>query len=162
MKTSGKVLLCVALFLAAVLPCLADDGSKLPGTWKLVSSEAEIQATGQKEPAMGKNATGFVIFTPERVFFILTGEGRQPAKDDHGRAALMNSLISYTGLYRLKGDSWTTRVDVAWDPEIVGTDQTRFFRIDGDRLEVTTTWAVHPNWPEKGMLRGVLTFERAR
>lgn len=163
MKPTVKFLFCVILLLGVAFPGLADDGRKLQGVWKLVSSEAEIQATGQKEPVMGKNATGFAIFSPEgRVFIILTGEGRKPAKNDHDRASLMDSLISYTGTYRVEGDTWITKVDVAWSPEIVGTQQVRSFRINGDRLEVTTPWAVHPNWPEKGILRGVLTFERVK
>lgn len=163
MKTIGLLLLCFLPLLAAALPCAADEGKKLHGTWRLVSSEAEIQATGGRDPVMGKGAAGFAIFSPEgRVFIILTGEGRKPAKDDHGLALLMNSLISYTGMYRVEGDTWITKVDVAWSPELVGTEQARTFRIEGDRLEVTTPWAVHPNWPAKGILRGVLTFERVK
>ena len=153
----------LVLLLTLVQPSLADDSSKLVGIWKLVSFEAEIQATGQKEPVMGQKPTGYVIFSPEgRAFFILTGEGRKPAKTAQERANLMNSLISYTGMYRVEGNKWITKVDVAWSPEFVGTEQARFFKVDGDRLQVLTTWAVHPNWPEKGMVRRILTFERAK
>jgi hypothetical protein len=158
-----KWLAVLVLFLALVQPSLADDAAKILGMWKLVSFEAEIQATGQKEPVMGQNPTGFVIFTTEgRAFFILTGEGRKPAKTDHERAKLLNSVISYTGMYCLEGDQWITKVDVAWSPEFVGTEQRRFFKVDGDRLNVLTTWGVHPNWPEKGTQRRILTFERVK
>jgi len=149
-------------FLILVQFGYAADNPKIVGIWKLVSFEAEIQATGQKEPVMGQKPTGYVIFAPEgRAFFILTGEGRKPAKTVQERADLLNSLISYTGMYRLEGDKWITKVDVAWSPDFVGTEQTRFFKLDGDRLHVLTTWGVHPNWPEKGMQRRILTFERA-
>ncbi|MEI7638937.1 MAG: lipocalin-like domain-containing protein [Syntrophus sp. (in: bacteria)] len=158
-----KWLAVLVLFLALVQPSLADDTAKILGTWKLVSFETEIQATGQKEPVMGRSPTGFVIFTTEgRAFFILAGEGRKPAKTDQERAKLLNSLISYTGMYRLEGDQWITKVDVAWSPEFVGTEQRRFFKVDGDRLNVLTTWGVHPNWPEKGMQRRILMFERVK
>ena len=158
-----KWLAALVLFLTLVQPSLADDSSKLVGIWKLVSFEAEIQATGQKEPVMGQRPTGYVIFAPEgRAFFILTGEGRKPAKTAQERANLLNSLISYTGMYRLEGDKWITKVDVAWSPEFVGAEQARFFKVVGDRLQVLTTWGVHPNWPEKGMQRRILTFERAK
>jgi hypothetical protein len=149
--------------LVAVHPCCADDSAKILGIWKLVSFEAEIQATGQKEPVMGQNPTGYVIFTPEgRAFFILTGEGRKAPKTVQDRADLLNSLISYTGMYRLEGDKWITKVDVAWSPDFVGTEQTRFFKVEGNRLHVLTTWGIHPNWPEKGMQRRILTFERVK
>lgn len=153
----------LAFLFIAVCPCFADDSAKIIGIWKLVSFEAEIQATGQKEPVMGQNPTGYVIFTPERrAFFILTGEGRKPPKSVQERADLLNSLISYTGVYRIEGDKWITKVDVAWSPDFVGTEQARFFKMEGNRLHVLTTWGVHPNWPEKGMQRRILTFERAK
>ena len=130
------------------------------GTWKLASFEAEIQATGQKEPVMGQYPTGYVIFTPEgRAFFILTGEGRKPAKTPQERADLLNSLISYTGLYRIEGDKWITKVDVAGNPAWVGTEQARTYKLEGDRLTEMTAVI---NRPDKGPVRFVLTWERAK
>jgi hypothetical protein len=112
---------------------------------------------------MGKNPTGYAIFTPEgRAMFVVTGERRKPAKSVTERAELLGSLVAYTGTYRIEGDSWITNVEVAWNPEWVGTEQRRFFRVDGNRLQVSTPWRVMPNWPDKGMTRSVLTFERAK
>jgi len=151
------------LFLFAVQPSFCDDGAQVCGVWKLVSYDIEIQATGQKMQPMGKNPTGYVIFTPGgRVFFVLTGEGRKAAETVQERANLLSSLIAYTGKYRLEGDKWITMVEVAWDPEWVGTEQTRSFRVDGERLQVLTPWRVMPNWPEKGITRSVVTFERTK
>ena len=106
----------------------------------------EIQATGRIEPVMGQHPTGYVNFSSEgRVMFILTGEGRKPAKTAEERANLLSTLVVYTGSYRIEGDKWITEVDVAWNPEWVGTEQTRQFKIDGDRLQVLTPWRVMPN-----------------
>ena len=66
------------------------------------------------------------------------------------------------GTYTTDGDKWATNVDVAWNPEWVGTRQVRDFRIEGDRLVVTTPWRVMPNWADKGMTRSIVTFERAK
>jgi hypothetical protein len=165
MLTSRRIVCFVAMVLCLMLakPGIADDRGKILGIWKLLSFEAEIQATGQKEPVMGQKPTGYVIFTLEgRAMFILTGEGRKAPKTDKDRADLLNTIIAYTGMYRLEGDQWITKVDVAWSPEFVGTEQRRFFKVDGDRLQVLTTWGVHPNWPDKGMQRRILTFERAK
>ena len=157
-----KWLVILVLFIV-VLPSCADDRAQVHGVWKLVSYEVEIQATGQKEPLMGKNPTGYVIFTPEgRVFFVLTGEERKAAKTVQERADLLSSLVAYTGTYRLEGDKWITRVEVAWNPEWVGTEQMRFFKVEGERLQVLTPWRVMPNWPEKGKSRSIVTFERAK
>ena len=158
-----KWLIVLVLFLILVQPTFADDSSKVIGIWKLVAYEIEIQATGQKEPVMGKNPTGYVIFTPEgRVWFILTGEGRKAAKTVEDRAELLNSLVAYTGMYRIEEDKWITKVDVAWNPEWVGTEQRRFFKVDGERLQVLTPWRVMPNWADKGMTRSIVTFERVK
>ena len=78
------------------------------------------------------------------------------------RSSLLSNMIAYTGLYRLEGDRWITQVDVAWNPEWVGTEQTRFFSIDGDLLTVRTPWRVMPNWPEKGLTRSIVRFQRCR
>ena len=162
MNKVKAVVVIIAIFLA-VSVCFADDNSKLVGLWKLVSFDVEIQATGQKEPAMGKKPTGYVFFTPERrVFFILTGEGRKPAKTEKEKAELLNSVVSYTGMYRLEGDKLITKVDVAWNPDFLGTEQTRLFKVEGNRLQLMTPWNVHPNWPERGMTRRTIIFERAK
>jgi hypothetical protein len=157
-----KWLAALALFLITVQPSFADDRGKILGTWRLVSYEVESQSTGEKEPALGKSPTGFIIFTPEgRMMVVHTGEGRKAPNTDQDRADLFKSMIAYTGIYRVEDDRWITKVDVAANPVWVGTEQTRFFRVDGDRLQESTAvmqWAVRP---EKGMVRFILTYERA-
>jgi hypothetical protein len=54
------------------------------------------------------------------------------------------------------------QVDASWKPEWVGTEQGRFFRFDGDRLQITTMWLQAVIKPERRMMRGSLTFERAK
>jgi hypothetical protein len=143
-------------------PSLADDRTQVVGLWKLVSYEVEVQATGEKWPVMGQHPTGYVNFSLDgRVFFMLTGEGRTPPKSDQDRANLLGTLIAYTGMYRVEGDRWITKVDVAWNPEWIGTEQARTFKIDDDQLQVLTPWRVMPNWVDKGMTRSIVTFERA-
>lgn len=151
----------LVLFLSAIQLGHAADNLAVQGSWKLVSYEVEVQTTGEIMLPMGKNPTGYVIFTPEsRVWFVLTGEGRKPAKTVEERAALLDTVIAYTGTYRLEGDKWITSVEVAWNPAWVGTEQTRPFKVDGNRLQVLTPWRVMPNWADKGMTRSIITFER--
>lgn len=141
----------------------AQSDTPLKGLWKLVSYEVEIRKDGETLPVMGEHPTGYAYFTPEkRVFFVLTGEGRKPAKDDAQRAQLQETLVSYTGKFRLDGDKWIADLDVAWDPKWVGTEQTRTFTLDGERLRVLTPWRVMPNWADKGETRSIVTFERAK
>jgi hypothetical protein len=96
----------LVLFVSIVIlvrPSFADDRVMIQGVWKLVSQEVEIQATGEKEFPLGRNPSGYVMFTPERrATFILTAEGRKPAKTVQERADLLSSVVAYTGTYRLK------------------------------------------------------------
>ena len=152
----------VLAFLLVGHAAVAADTASVVGIWKLVSYDIEIQATGEKEPVFGQHPTGYVAFTPEgRVFFVLTADGRKPAKSVQERAELLSTLVAYTGQYRLEGDRWITRVDVAWNPEWVGTDQARSFTVSAGRLQVLTPWRVMPNWADKGMTRSIVTFERS-
>lgn len=149
-----------ALFLMAGQPSFADDREKVLGIWRLVSFEVEFQVTGEREHTRGKNPTGFIIFTSEgRLMVVLTNEGRKAPKTDQDRADLFNSMVAYTGMYRIEDDKWITKVDVSANPALVGTEQARFFRVDGDRLQEITQWSPRP---EKGMGRTVITWERVR
>ncbi|WP_434212061.1 lipocalin-like domain-containing protein [[Pseudomonas] boreopolis] len=158
MKTPTKA---AVLLLGAALAATAQakDDAPLAGSWRLVSYQVESKDTGKKIPAMGDHPTGRVIFTEDhRVAFVLTGEGRKNGTTDAERAALLNTLVAYTGIEQTKGNQWCTKVEAAWNPEWVGTTQCREFRRDGDRLEVLTPWRQMPNWP--GTTRSIITFVR--
>jgi len=90
---------------------------------------------------------------------VITNEGRKAPNTDQDRAGLFNSLVAYTGRYRVDGDKWITTVDVSANPALVGTEQTRTFRVTGDRLQEMTAWAALPG---NRMARLVITYERAK
>ena len=162
MNTKIAVLVIVFLVFLTAHVVNAQQPEKVPilGIWRLVSFEVEYQATGQRENTRGKNPTGYIIFTPEgRMMVVLTNEGRKAPKTDQDRADLFNAMVAYTGTYRIEGDKWITKVDVHMNPALVGTEQPRFFRVDGDRLQEMTQWSPRG---EKGMGRVVITYERAK
>ncbi len=135
----------------------------LTGSWRLLSYDVEVRNTGEVFPPMGDRPTGYVMFAPEgRVWFVLTGEGREAGETDQEKARLLETVIAYTGRWRIEGDTWITAVDVAWNPAWVGTEQRRQFKLEGERLQVLTPWRVMPNWADKGETRSIITFERAR
>ena len=148
--------------LPSVQPPSGVNTGNIHGAWQLLSYQVEVKTNGDYFTPMGDNPIGYVIFTPEgRLSFTLTAEGRQPAESMADRAAPQSSLIAYTGTYRLEKNRWITQVDVAWNPEWVGTEQTRFFSIsDNQLLTVHTPWRVMPNWPERGLTRSIVRFKR--
>lgn len=151
------------VFSFAVKASFAADAKDVHGLWKLVSYEVEIKESGEKILPMGSNPPGYVLFMPEgRVFFMFTGADRKPATSDKERAELLGSLVAYTGAYRIEGDKFITKVEVAWNPAWVGTEQVRPFKIIGNRIQITTPWRVMPNWADKGTSRSIVTVERVK
>jgi hypothetical protein len=136
------------------------DRAPLVGLWRLREFAREYQATGDREFPMGFAPTGYILFLPEgRMTVVITGEGRKAPTTDEDRAGLFKSLVAYTGPYRVDGDKWITTVEVSANPAAVTTEQTRFFKIAGDRLEERTVYAAQP---DNRMARFVITYERAK
>ena len=155
-----KWLVVLVLLLMAVPPAFADDPAPIVGTWRLISYERVYQATGEKEYPRGNAPTGYIHFLPDgRMAVVITNEGRKSPATDQDRAGLYNSLIAYTGQYRVDGDKWTTKVDVSANPGWVGTEQTRTFLLSGNRLQEMTDWAAGP---DNRIVRYILTYEQVK
>jgi len=156
----GKKIILDDAITARVTLTRSGDRAPLVGLWRLVSFQREYQATGDREFPMGNTPAGYILFLPEgRMAVVITGEGRKAPATDQDRAALFNSLVAYTGPYRVDGDKWITTVEVSMNPAWVGTEQTRAFEISGDRLQEMTAWAARP---DNRMARAVITYQRAK
>jgi hypothetical protein len=149
-------------FLCPIQAAIADDAAKLFGTWKLISFDMEFQDSGKREPIYGQNPTGYIIFLPEgRMMTVLEKEGRAAPKTDQDRAVLLSTMVAYTGMYRIDGDKWTTKIDASWNPLWNGTEQIRFFKIQGGRLDVIAAYGPSANFSGR-IARGILSFERVK
>ena len=159
-----KWLVVLGLFLIAVQPSFADDRAQIVGVWKLVSWEREVQATGARLSVFGKNPTGYLVFTPEgRMVQIVTAEGRKAPNTEKERAALLDSMVAVTGMYRLEGDRYITKFDVAWHPARVGAEVVSSFRFEGNRLQVIGGWLPATVAGKTGSMgRSIETWERAK
>jgi Lipocalin-like domain len=148
------------VFLLATWPAHADDGAKLIGVWKLVSYETEVQDSGERRPDFGKSPAGYVIFTADRrVIGIIEAEGRAIPRTDADAARAFQTAVAYSGTYRLEGDTWTTRIDVATNPAWTGKDSVRTVKFEGDRMLVTSAWTPNPLLGGK-ITRNHLRWER--
>jgi hypothetical protein len=100
-----------------------------------------------------------VFGTDGRMMAYLEAGGRKAPKTLEERSAAYQTLVTYTGRYRVEGDKWITTIDGAWNVEWVGTEQERSFALDGARLNVLAQW--NPNALYGGRVtRGHLTFVR--
>ena len=154
------LMIALSLFLLAN-PCHADEKDRLIGTWKLLSAVHEDVATKERKQVYGEHPNGYIVFTPEgRVFVILTADGRKVPQTEQERAAALISMSAYAGKYRLEGDKFITKVDVASNEAWRGTDQVRFYRLDGNQLYIETAPFSAPTFGGS-MVRGILVWERA-
>jgi len=99
---------------------------------------------------------GHMVITDDRMMSILTSRERI----DKDAAALFETMMAYSGSCRIEDEvRLVIKVDAAWHPAWVGSEQLRFFNVDGDTLSITTAWQTHPKFPGR-MARGVLTAQR--
>jgi Lipocalin-like domain len=139
---------------------MADNAStELIGTWKLVSMQFVFDGNGERIDVYGAHPNGHLILTPDgRMMGIITSENGE-RRSNTDPATLFKNMLAYSGPYRVEGDKFITSVDVAWHPSWVGTEQTRFIRFDGDRLEITTPPLTLPLYGNR-LGRGVLMWQR--
>jgi hypothetical protein len=133
---------------------------KIVGTWRLVSVTYEDVATGERSMPLGAHPVGYQLATEAgRWIAIVNGEGRKPPATEAERSATLLSMIAYTGRWRVEGDTIVTRVEAAWQPAWVGTDQIRQFSFEGDKLVLASPPQPHPNLLGK-VVRLFVTWER--
>ena len=121
------------------MPATPDPAlAPLVGSWRLLSTTATFTDTGERVETFGPNPSGRMVLTPGgRITFLITRSNRQPPTNDAKRAALYNSMISYTGTVRLHAPGqFITTVDVSLIPSEIGGEKLRLFSVDGDNLTI--------------------------
>ncbi|HVS74841.1 MAG TPA: lipocalin-like domain-containing protein, partial [Candidatus Acidoferrales bacterium] len=68
---------------------------------------------------------------------------------------------AYSGIYRLEEDRWITKVDTAWNEALIGTEQVRLYRLEGDTLTVTTPWGPFVNFGGR-VVQATLTWVKVK
>lgn len=137
-----------------------EDNANLIGAWTLISWVHEDIETGERRPVFGEHPKGCFVFTKSgRAVAVLTGEGRSSPTTDRDKADAFGSMVAYSGKYRIQGNELTTSVDIAWDESQVGSNQIRFFRIEGDTLEIETAPFVSPRFGGK-VVRSFLAWRK--
>lgn len=99
----------------------------------------------------GADPVGKIIFTLDNFMMtVITAKNRSALKNGADYGALFQSMMAYSGPFRVEdGDKFITTVDVAWNPDWIGTQQVRTFSIEGDILSITTAETMDPISPER-------------
>jgi Lipocalin-like domain len=115
------------------------------GTWQLVSFHGR-NANGDLRSALGENAQGLLVYTPDGYMIaILSAAGRPPFRSSDFRGGTpeealqaVNSYISYSGRYEINGDTITHHVEMSLYPNWTGQDQIRNLRFEENKLILST------------------------
>ena len=139
--------------------------SSLLGTWKLQSYTRELTDSGRQYNLFGEHPNGYLTYTSDgRMNAILTTEGRPkpvgavPTNDL--KEKLFGSMVAYAGSYTVDGSKVIHHVDISWNEAWTGTDQVRFFQLDGDTLTITTPVTKSPIDGQEG--RSIVVWKKAR
>jgi hypothetical protein len=102
-----------------------------------------LTGTGEKIYQMGEHPNGYLSYSADgRMYAIITAESRVKPDaanpTDEQRVNLHKTMIAYAGTYRVEADKVIHRVDISWNEARTGTDQIRFFKLDGNVLTITT------------------------
>ena len=140
---------------------MPERDTRLQGSWRLVSFHTELQDSNERIQPWGADPNGHVVFGSDgRMMVLVTATEREPGNTDEKLAALFRTLIAYTGRYRTEDDRFITTIDASWNEAWNGSEQMRFYSVDGDTLVVSTAWMPNPLVPGHPVGRGVLTFTR--
>ncbi len=120
------------------------EPNPLIGAWRLVTYEAH--AGNEVSYPLGEDASGFIMYTADGYMsvLIMAAGRRNFASDDilggtdEEKLEAASSFISYSGGYEFLGDRVIHKIETAFYPNRVGTEQVRFIHLDGDELVLTT------------------------
>ena len=143
----GWLAVVIALFPFASSAWAADD---IVGTYRLISANRVILATGDTEDSYGKNPIGFMTYGRDgRMMGMIVFSNRPKAESldkmtDQQRADLFRTMIAYGGTYTFRGNSVEHHIDISWNELWTGTTVIRDIQKEGDRLVYTTKPAPFP------------------
>lgn len=165
-KGHGSIMKHLVLIATALLLPVVTAAQSIEGRWKLIAAE-DLRADGTvaRHP-WGRTPVGSIVVERGWCYVqIMSADvpaftGTAPIGEQMS-AMLLSSYIAYSGACTVdtKENSVTLKVDAAWRPNYVGTEQKRFFRFEGSNKMF---FGPSPNSirAEGGNLTRRLTLER--
>jgi hypothetical protein len=121
------------------------------GTWKLVSYVREKIPSGAKSDVLGPHPSGYINYGADgrMILIIVAGDRKRPAgpiATPEEAQALIGSMLSYAGTFTVDTEAKTVthRVDVSWNESRTGETYVRNYKLDGDKLILTTPASTDP------------------
>jgi hypothetical protein len=125
-----------ALLLVLLIASPSLGQQSLVGTYKIISQVVEVSGTAT-EP-LGKAPHGYLALTPTRAIAFYTGDNRKFGTSVEDKAALFDTVVGWSGTYRLEGSKIIIAVDASWVENWNGKNQVRNWTLSGNRLTFTS------------------------
>jgi len=126
----------VRLISAIVLVLLIATASlgqqSLVGTYKLVF--LALEADGKPYEQMGKRPEGYLVLTPTHLITLYVADNRKFGTSADDKAALLDSMASYAGVYRVEGNKLIYTTEIIWIENGKGMTRVETFELSGNRL----------------------------
>jgi len=149
MKASFTIPMVVLALATSAVFSVAQAADSIIGTWRLVSWTEEETQSKAVHKNFGDHPHGLLTFTSDgRMMILFTDPTRKPPATPNATEAeaaqLYRTMVAYAGKYRAEGNKLILTPEVSWNQAWNGTEQTRLFEIQGDRLQWKTTPFVSP------------------
>jgi hypothetical protein len=144
-----RLILALILVLLIATPTLGQQS--LVGTYKLVSLVTEVD--GKLYESIGKAPHGYLVLTPTHFIYFITAENRKFGTSVDHKAALLDSLIAYAGVYRVEGDKLLQTIEVSWSESEKGKTRVETLELSGNRLTLKVGPMPWPRDPSKTLIR---------
>jgi hypothetical protein len=144
-----RLIYALVLVLLITTPSLGQQS--LVGTYKLVSLVVEADGTPYQQ--MGKAPQGYLVLTPTRLICFITAENRKFGTSVDEKAALLDSMAGYAGVYRVEGDKLIYTLGVIWTESGKGTTRVETWQLSGNRLTLTLGPMPFSRDPSKTVIR---------
>ena len=114
----------------------------LIGAWRLVSWTIEYPATGRVTQPFGPAPEGLLVYTADGCMSAVLQRPGRPrlshadphAVSDAEKAAAFAGYLHYAGTWRVADGCVLHDVDIAMNPNLIGTRQVRHIALAGDAL----------------------------
>ena len=116
----------------------------LIGGWRLVSWRIEYPATRRVTEPFGPAPEGLIVYTPDGYMSAAMQRPARPrlarenlaAVSDADKAAAFASYLQYCGHWHVEGSDVHHVIELAMNPNLLGTRQVRGAMLKGDELEL--------------------------
>jgi hypothetical protein len=141
---------------------VAADENPILGTWKLKSFAREVRATGER---YNEHLNGYLSYSSDgRMYAIIVEDNRvkplEVVPTDDEAVKLYRTMGAYAGTYTSDSEKVIHHVDISSNEAWTGTDQVRFYKLNGNTLTITTA-------PNKDLVDGregqsILVWEKVK